>query len=765
MKKAVLQLKNFLVFNKSQILAVILALAASLIIFGPVVFAQFARQTGELGWGYGYGYGYGFGYGWDGGVSAGYRFADDTWTHYTTSNSDIYNKPVYSIAGDPTSENVWVSFTSTGVQRFDGATWDTYQTGNSSIPTNEVSFLKVDNDGDFWFTSRDRLGIVHFDGSATWTEYNTGNSGIASDAAQAFDFDSSNNLWVGSDTGLSHFDGSTWTVYNTGNSDIPADYITGVSVDGSDDVWVGTFSAMSHFDGSTWTNYTTSNSDIVTDGVGWIAADSQDNVWYIPNTPSAGLGYFDGSTWTNYTTSNSDLEENDVTSIFVDSNDNLWVASYDSGEFPPASKLQKFDGSTWTTYLDDDMPIDKAIVIAETASGSLWAMENTLSSTISGEIAKLDLATPADEFAYGYGYGFMDQRPNISSISWNSDEQRYETEGISQHVTSGILEPSGSSTFVAPGIRYVFAIQSTLSDDDVILVPEDTTFTAGGTVDFAEFRADESLEPSDLSGLSGTVLGDLEFGHQTRNLTSDNPVTISIYVGSEYNGDTLEVYHKSPESSSWSLLTTCIVTDDVCRFTTTSFSQFAAVQTDDDNVRKTTKTDPDNTKTTSVCIESAYNHGRTLMEGMNGTDVRDLQTVLIDYEYLAGNADGDFGPMTTQAVKDFQNELGLLADGIVGSQTGLILELLAHCGTLVDDDELPEILPDVADADYEQVQEALATYGDLVETEEATVPLSFEPLVDEPAEKSCTQWWFMCWYWWIIVILGVTGIYWRIKKS
>jgi hypothetical protein len=41
------------------------------------VFAQFARVTGDEGWGYGYGYGYGDGYGFDSGETAGFRTGGD----------------------------------------------------------------------------------------------------------------------------------------------------------------------------------------------------------------------------------------------------------------------------------------------------------------------------------------------------------------------------------------------------------------------------------------------------------------------------------------------------------------------------------------------------------------------------------------------------------------------------------------------------------------------------------------------------------------
>lgn len=60
-----------------------------------------------------------------------------------------------------------------------------------------------------------------------------------------------------------------------------------------------------------------------------------------------------------------------------------------------------------------------------------------------------------------------------------------------------------------------------------------------------------------------------------------------------------------------------------------------------------------------------------LKKGCTGIDVRALQTLLIGYGYSCGafGADGDFGRATEGAVKQFQEDNGLEADGIVGIKT------------------------------------------------------------------------------------------------
>lgn len=62
---------------------------------------------------------------------------------------------------------------------------------------------------------------------------------------------------------------------------------------------------------------------------------------------------------------------------------------------------------------------------------------------------------------------------------------------------------------------------------------------------------------------------------------------------------------------------------------------------------------------------------RLLKNGMEGADVKELQTMLIELGYDCGRygADGDFGDATEQAVREFQRDTGLSVDGKVGVET------------------------------------------------------------------------------------------------
>ncbi len=67
-------------------------------------------------------------------------------------------------------------------------------------------------------------------------------------------------------------------------------------------------------------------------------------------------------------------------------------------------------------------------------------------------------------------------------------------------------------------------------------------------------------------------------------------------------------------------------------------------------------------------VGSAYT-GRNMKLGDSGSDVAQVQRMLKKLGYYKAKIDGNFGPLTEQAVKRFQTDMGLQVDGIVGPQT------------------------------------------------------------------------------------------------
>ena len=97
------------------------------------------------------------------------------------------------------------------------------------------------------------------------------------------------------------------------------------------------------------------------------------------------------------------------------------------------------------------------------------------------------------------------------------------------------------------------------------------------------------------------------------------------------------------------------------------------------------------------------NSGPTLAIGATGSDVSRLQRLfvmmkLFDFQGI----DGDFGPITDQAVRDYQGSAGLVVDGIVGPATW---------GALPADPDTPLLNNGSTGAEVAALQEALTAYS------------------------------------------------------
>jgi peptidoglycan hydrolase-like protein with peptidoglycan-binding domain len=67
---------------------------------------------------------------------------------------------------------------------------------------------------------------------------------------------------------------------------------------------------------------------------------------------------------------------------------------------------------------------------------------------------------------------------------------------------------------------------------------------------------------------------------------------------------------------------------------------------------------------------------RVLRLWSRGADVEFVQRVLTSVGYNVGPIDGIYGPMTMQAVIQFQMDNNLVPDGIVGPQTWAAIDLI-----------------------------------------------------------------------------------------
>ncbi|MDO5836956.1 MAG: peptidoglycan-binding domain-containing protein [Methanobacterium sp.] len=84
------------------------------------------------------------------------------------------------------------------------------------------------------------------------------------------------------------------------------------------------------------------------------------------------------------------------------------------------------------------------------------------------------------------------------------------------------------------------------------------------------------------------------------------------------------------------------------------------------------KNKPFGEKTTKILGNNTTDGSLRL--GSTGDKVKELQQWLTDYGYYSGDVDGNFGADTEKAVKTFQEEAGLIVDGVVGKDTTKAME-------------------------------------------------------------------------------------------
>lgn len=189
---------------------------------------------------------------------------------YTTDDG-LIDKWVYTLTQDKKGA-FWFG-TEAGVTRFDGKIWLSWDSkdglgtkigmkqpeiakGLASTPKhhegnhnpltynpNYVVSSAVDSKDDLWFGTLG-AGLSHFDGS-TWISYSIEN-GLVGNMVHALKFDDQGILWIGTNKGVSRFDGKTFQNF-TEKDGIAS--VFSIEIDHEGHKWFGTFGGVSQYRG------------------------------------------------------------------------------------------------------------------------------------------------------------------------------------------------------------------------------------------------------------------------------------------------------------------------------------------------------------------------------------------------------------------------------------------------------------------------------------------------------------------------------------
>jgi len=188
--------------------------------------------------------------------------------------------------------------------------------------------------------------------------------------------------------------------------------------------------------------------------------------------------------------------------------------------------------------------------------------------TIAGQRTEGDADPTVYEYNYGYGYV-------ADGVTYDADNgYTVSPTQIDTLVQSGVMVPDGTDISNTTEVSFTEKVTLEVNSDITVTIPAGTTFTASSTGDFSALAASDNISTDDLSDVN--VANSMSFGLPNLGLTVSPAITIDIFVGGYYNGDTLKVYRKDAGGSWADTLTTCVVSSGICSFTTTHLSDFAA---------------------------------------------------------------------------------------------------------------------------------------------------------------------------------------------
>ncbi len=151
-------------------------------------------------------------------------FRRGAWAGYTTGDglADLW---VSAIAVAPDGA-VWFG-TEGGVSRFDGKKWTTYRVADGSVPANG-SLSRVS-------AHRHAAELLP-----------RGSDGLTNNTVHAIAVAADGALWVGTDGGVSRFDGKNWTTYTPADG-LASHVVTAIAVAPDGALWFGTRSGASRY--------------------------------------------------------------------------------------------------------------------------------------------------------------------------------------------------------------------------------------------------------------------------------------------------------------------------------------------------------------------------------------------------------------------------------------------------------------------------------------------------------------------------------------
>jgi signal transduction histidine kinase/ligand-binding sensor domain-containing protein len=209
-----------------------------------------------------------------------------------------------------------------------------HYTTKQGLASEDISCIYQDHQGEIWVGTDS--GVTRFDGQH-FTNIGA-KEGFKYGAVQSILQDHTGRFWLGCHSGgLIRYDGSRFESFSS-KEGYPNHDGWSIIEDHKGNIWAANHYGITRYDGQHFVTYTSFQS-----GTGsWvrnIIEDRTGRIWIIKT--GGGVYRFDGNAFTNFSTAQG-LPDNDVNTILEDNKGNHW--------FGTNAGISKFDGKSFTTY-------------------------------------------------------------------------------------------------------------------------------------------------------------------------------------------------------------------------------------------------------------------------------------------------------------------------------------------------------------------------------------------------------------------------------
>ncbi|MCF8242733.1 MAG: hypothetical protein K9J16_15250 [Melioribacteraceae bacterium] len=297
------------------------------------------------------------GYLWIGTEAGLSKYDGETFRNYSVVSGLVYNH-VRTIYED-SSGKLWFG-TNQGISVLDGNEFTNY-TKEDGLTDEFIYAIAEANPGEYWITTG--FGGLNKFENGSFTSITSKNK-LPTDSLRAF-LNAENKLWIGTlGYGIVTIEDEDYNYYHTRNvRGLANDTVTAIYKDSRNYIWIGTQNGLSRYDGKRFTNFTNRH-PALRDKIFTILEDQYNNLWI--GTSSNGLLFYDGENFTQHISTNLGLAGNTIYCALENQRGDIWFGTGGGGlNQLPAERFLIFD-------TENSIPSNEVYGVLEDSYHNIW---------------------------------------------------------------------------------------------------------------------------------------------------------------------------------------------------------------------------------------------------------------------------------------------------------------------------------------------------------------------------------------------------------